>query len=267
MAKTRAGAAFVHDLDSTGVPSKVQQAFTKDFLKRIRRGEFESLERLDDDELRTIMQQASSAYSGVYPKDPDIAVKVDEAARINGVLANARTLLDKRQRDRQELANKQTSRQNTIRVFASKARELCELFAEVGFMPDIMAPETQPPLTADMSRALDYGELSTTADQAGWRVFLNSREIRRIDEAIAGIELFAGSNVLDVALDDLETRRAYLVRATSAHEATEAVARAEMQRRQLEAADRAKAEKSLPDTIKQLQEKIEELEKANAATA
>ena len=134
-------------------------------------------------------------------------------------------------------------------------------------MPDIMAPETQPPLTADMSRALDYGELSTTADQAGWRVFLNSREIRRIDEAIAGIELFAGSNVLDVALDDLETRRAYLVRATSAHEATEAVARAEMQRRQLEAADRAKAEKSLPDTIKQLQEKIEELEKANAATA
>lgn len=267
MGNCRSGAAIVHNMDGSGAPSKVQQAFTKDFLKRIRRGEFESLEGLDDDGLRTVMQQASSAYGGVYPKDPDIASKVDEAARINGVFNNARTLLDSRQRDRQELANTQASRQNTIRVFASKARELCECFAQVGFMPDIMAPETQPPLTADMSRALDYGELSTMADQAGWRVFLNSREIRRIDEAIAGIELFAGSNVLDVALDDLETRRAYLVRATSAHEATEAVARAEMQRRQLEAADRAKAEKSLPDTIKQLQEKIEELEKANAATA
>lgn len=267
MGEYRNGAGIVHNMDGAGVPSKVQQAFTKDFLKRIRRGEFESLEGLDDDELRIIMQQASSAYGGIYPKDPDNAVKVDEAARINGVFTNARTLLDNRQRGRQELANTQASRQGAICAFASKARELCELFAEVGFMPDIMAPEIQPPLTDDASKAIDYGELSTMADQAGWYVFLNSRELRNIDEAIADIGLFVGSNVLDVALDDLETRRAYLISTISAHKATEAVARAEMQRRQLEAAERAKAEKSLPDTIKQLQEKIEELEKANAATA
>lgn len=260
MGEYRNGAGIVHNMDGAGVPSKVQQAFTKDFLKRIRRGEFESLEGLDDDELRIIMQQASSAYGGIYPKDPDNAVKVDEAARINGVFANARNLLDKRQRGRQELANTQASRQGAICAFASKARELCELFAEVGFEPDIMAPEIQPPLTADMSRALDYGELSTTADQAGWRVFLNSREIRRIDEAMAGIKLFAGSNVLDVALDDLETRRAYLIRATSAHEATEAVARAEMQRRQLEAAEREREAGDMPETIRKLQNQIAELQ-------
>ena len=243
-------------------PSRVEVAFTKDFLKRIKRGEFESLEDLDNGALETVMWEAEGAGAGVWHEDPDDPRTRDEHAAIWGVYHGARSIVERRQADRGNDMRAQHRRLDGIAGFASQARALCENLAKPGFRPDLMTPEVEPPLTGEAVKSADfnYWDLSRIADESSLYRSRFADEARRIDEAVTRIDALVESKALDTALDDLRARRGYLARRIDAETATETVVRAEMERRKGLAEERRQAEKDLLDTVEQLKLRVVELE-------
>jgi len=238
------------------------------FMKRIWEREFDDLSKLDDYQLEEAVTAAKDALRGFPPLISERETEtLDDFNAVASVYESAVEEQRGRNYTRYFDVDSQASRQGSMLAFAESANKLCESFARTPLDAAIMAPEPKPALDSDKAAEYDDQTLLELARQQRWLISESMRDVERIDAAITNIRRLIDTEAIGEALGSLQARRDYLSQSLTALRSTEETALAELGRRQREYVERKQAEKDLPETVRQLQQRIAELEEEKAATA
>lgn len=244
-------------LQEKGEPSESAQ----EFAERARAGEFDKLGELADSELLALQKDANAMAD-------ELSWHKQTHADDYGTCCSLLSAVESERRDRtlkrEDHAQEQRKRKKAILDGAAAMSKLAEAVSVPYDREWNEGRNKHFTLTPEAARALDGEGLSRIIRETGGMEATNCKnELKGLDRAIKGLECAQGWDVAEKALADVTSHRDSVAAKLEAIQKSAEVARSEIERRAAEQAERERLEQSLPEVVKQLQERVETLEASN----
>ena len=245
--------------------ARLQQAQDVDgavneLLGLVASGEFADLESMDDAELRELADVAVKAANRLsWFKE-----RKDDYEECHSLHWRARNILRDRKLAREDYTRKQRDRMYAIMDSAKALTKLADAVS-IGYDRKIM--ETQfnhfklAPEAARQMSEFELRGIVSDGETGGLR-----GQLRVIDACIESLEEASAWSVAATALEDVRSYRAALSAKIEALATNAKVARSELARRQAEQAENERMSESMPELVKQLQQRVAELEASKAVS-